>query len=230
MVRRQILEGVLAIVRLDTTGLAKGKVSVQIFDRRAGANNVQFNGEYFVSVSTNATNIFAEYADLDPTTAGLLVNNAKQTQSRSNMPPSTSYFPPNMPPHYSQPNNAFPPLPASQPNISNLIASLDGASLSQLLGAMSGSNMAQNTQPTANQGLNADLARLLAQVPSPAQTPGFGPAPPTHLAQLNSQFPALASLFANQNQTVAPPVQAPAQPGPAPDMNEIMAQLAQYQR
>ncbi|EMD97498.1 hypothetical protein COCC4DRAFT_177120 [Bipolaris maydis ATCC 48331] len=216
VVRRQILEGVLAIVRLDTTGLAKGKVSVQIFDRRAGANNVQFN----------------EYADLDPTTAGLLVNNAKQTQSRSNMAPSASYFPPNMPPHYSQPNTAFPPLPASQPNISNLIASLDGASLSQLLGAMSGSNMAQNTQPTANQGLNADLARLLAQVPSPAQTPGFGPAPPPHLAQLNSQFPALASLLANQNQnqTVAPPVQAPAQPGPAPDMNEIMAQLAQYQR
>jgi hypothetical protein len=35
---------VLAIVRLDTTGLTKGKVSVQIFDRRGGANNVQFNG------------------------------------------------------------------------------------------------------------------------------------------------------------------------------------------
>jgi hypothetical protein len=31
-------------VRLDTTGLTKGKVSVQIFDRRGGANNVQFNG------------------------------------------------------------------------------------------------------------------------------------------------------------------------------------------
>ena len=44
VVRRQILEGVLAIVRLDTTGLSKGKVSVQIFDRRGGANNVQFNG------------------------------------------------------------------------------------------------------------------------------------------------------------------------------------------
>lgn len=44
VVRRQILEGVLAIVRLDTSGFAKGKVSVQIFDRRGGANNVQFNG------------------------------------------------------------------------------------------------------------------------------------------------------------------------------------------
>jgi hypothetical protein len=48
VVRRQILEGVLAVVRLDTTGLTKGKVSVQIFDRRGGANNVQFNGMYAV--------------------------------------------------------------------------------------------------------------------------------------------------------------------------------------
>jgi hypothetical protein len=185
---------------------------------------------HFLSAQEHANTFVPEYADLDPTTAGLLVNNAKQTQSRSTLPPSSSYFPPNMQPHFPQPNNAFPPLPTSQPNISNLIASLDGASLSQLLGAMSGNTMAQNTQPAANQGLNADLARLLAQVPSPAQTPGFGAAPPPHLAQLNSQFPALASLLANQNQTVAPPVQPPAQPGPAPDMNEIMAQLAQYQR
>ncbi|CAN9307267.1 unnamed protein product [Alternaria alternata] len=197
VVRRQILEGVLAIVRLDTTGLTKGKVSVQIFDRRGGANNVQFN----------------EYADLDPTTAGLLVNNAKQTQLRPVLPPSSSYgFGQTLPPHFPQPNNPFPSLPTTQPNISNLIASLDGASLSQLL------------------GLNADLARLLAQVPSPVQTPGFsGPAQP-HLAQLGNQFPALASLFANQSQAAAPPVQTPTQAGPTPDMSEIMAQLAQYQR
>ncbi|KAI4655341.1 hypothetical protein J4E93_000053 [Alternaria ventricosa] len=215
VVRRQILEGVLAIVRLDTTGLTKGKVSVQIFDRRGGANNVQFN----------------EYADLDPTTAGLLVNNAKQSQSRPVLPPSSSYgFAQTLPPHFPQPNNPFPSLPTSQPNISNLIASLDGASLSQLLGAMSGNNMPQNTQPAPNQGLNADLARLLAQVPSPAQTPGFSAQSQPHLAQLGNQFPALASLFANQGQAVAPPVQTPTQAGPAPDMSEIMAQLAQYQR
>jgi hypothetical protein len=113
--------------------------------------------------------------------------------------------------------------------MSNLIASLDPASLSQLLGAMSSNNLPQNPQP-AHHGLNgADLARLLAQVPSPVQTPGFG-APQPHLSQLGNQFPALASLFANQPQAVAPPVQTPTQAGAAPDMNEIMAQLAQYQR
>ena len=95
---------------------------------------------------------------------------------------------------------------------------------------MSGNNIPQNAQPPPNPGLSADLARLLAQVPSPVQTPGFAAQHQPHLAQLSNQFPALASLFANQSQPVAPPVQTPAQPGPAPDMNEIMAQLAQYQR
>lgn len=45
VVRRQIIEGVLAIVRLDTGALTKGKVNVQVFDRRGGAGNVQFNGK-----------------------------------------------------------------------------------------------------------------------------------------------------------------------------------------
>ncbi|CBX98388.1 hypothetical protein LEMA_P097970.1 [Plenodomus lingam JN3] len=207
VVRRQILEGVLAIVRLDTTGLAKGKLSVQIFDRRSGANNVQFN---------------------DPTTAGLLVNNAKQSQSQPVQPPTPSFgFNQGLP--FTQPPPNFPPGPTSQPNISNLIASLDGASLSQLLGAMSGNNVSQNSQPAPNPGFNADLARLLAQVPSPAQTPGFSGHTQPQLAHLGTQFPALASLFATQGQQSAPPVQTPAQPS-GTDMSEIMAQLAQYQR
>ncbi|KAJ4365919.1 nuclear polyadenylated RNA-binding protein 3 [Neocucurbitaria cava] len=221
VVRRQILEGVLAIVRLDTTGLSKGKVSVQIFDRRGGANNVQFN----------------EYADLDPTTAGLLVSNAKQTQSQPVQPvqppaPSYSFPMPNLP-QFSQPAaNTFSAAPTSQPNVSNLITSLDPASLSQLLSAMSGNNIPQNPQPAPTPGFNADLARLLAQVPSPAQTPGAGSAQP-NLASLGNQFPGLASFFASQGQQTAPSVQSvptPTQAGSAPDMNEIMAQLAQYQR
>jgi hypothetical protein len=44
VVRRQILEGVLAIVKLNTVTLSKGKVNLQVFDRRGGAGNVQFNG------------------------------------------------------------------------------------------------------------------------------------------------------------------------------------------
>ena len=62
VIRRQIVEGVLAIVRLTALSLANGRVNIQIFDRRGGANNVQFN----------------EYADLEPNTAAALVAKAKQ--------------------------------------------------------------------------------------------------------------------------------------------------------
>jgi len=138
-----------------------------------------------------------------------------------------------MPPFNQPPPTGFPPAPASQPNISSMITSLDAASLSQLLGAMSGNNAPQNPQPAPN--FNADIARLLAQVSSPGQTPGYSAQP---LAQTQpplpqfGQFPGLASLFANQAQSAAPPVQNAPQAGapPTPDMSEIMAQLAQYQR
>lgn len=170
-----------------------------------------------------------EYADLDPTTAALLVNNAKQTQSQPVQPPAPPFgFNRNMPPFQQAAPNPFTPTAASQPNISNIITSLDSASLTQLLGAMSGNNMPQNQQPPPN--FNADLARLLAQVSSPVQTPGYGTTAQPHMPQLG-QFPGLASLLANQAQTSAPPIQNPPQTGGAPpDMSEIMAQLAQYQR
>jgi hypothetical protein len=173
----------------------------------------------------------AEYADLDPTTAALLVNKAKQTQSQPVQPvqaPAPPFgFNHNMPPFNQPAPNQYPPAPASQPNISNMITSLDASSLSQLLGAMSGNNAPQNPQPAPT--FNADIARLLAQVSGPAQTPSYGAPAQPQVTQL-SQFPGLASLLANQAQSAAPPMQAPPQAGGAPDMNEIMAQLAQYQR
>jgi hypothetical protein len=168
-----------------------------------------------------------EYADLDPTTAALLVNNAKQTQSQPVQPPAPSFgFNRNMPGFNQSAPNPFTQAPASQPNISNIITSLDSASLSQLLGAMSGNNVPQNPQPPPN--FNADIARLLAQVSSPVTTPGYGAQSQPQLSQLG-HFPGLASLLANQAQPAAPVQSAPQAGGP-PDMSEIMAQLAQYQR
>jgi hypothetical protein len=229
VVRRQIIEGVLAIVRMDTSGFMKGKVSVQIFDRRGGANNVQFNGKWIAS-NQNARLMSVEYADLDPPTTALLVNQAKTTQSQPVQPPAPSFnFNRNMPTFNPSAPNPFTPAPASQPNISNIITSLDSASLSQLLGAMSGNNMPQSQQQQ-NPMFNPDIARLLAQVSSPVQTPGFGAPSHPQMPQLG-QFPGLASLLAGQTQSAAPPVQNTPQPGGAPaDMSEIMAQLAQYQR
>lgn len=45
VVRRQIVEGVLAIAKLNNATLSKGKVNLTVFDRRGGSGNVQFNGE-----------------------------------------------------------------------------------------------------------------------------------------------------------------------------------------
>jgi hypothetical protein len=46
VVRRQILEGVLAVVRLTKANLATGRLSLQLFDRRAGADNVKFERKF----------------------------------------------------------------------------------------------------------------------------------------------------------------------------------------
>jgi hypothetical protein len=42
VIRRQIVEGVLAVVRLTQANLTSGKLSLQLFDRRGGADNVKF--------------------------------------------------------------------------------------------------------------------------------------------------------------------------------------------
>jgi hypothetical protein len=176
----------------------------------------------------------SEYADLDLVTAAMLVNNTKQTAqaAQAAQPPAPAYgYNPPMS-QYTQPApNPFQPAPAAQPNnISNIISSLDPATLSQLLGAMSQQNsMPQNPQPAA--GLNLDLARLLAQVSSPSHTPGLSSPAQSQLPPLGQpQYNALAAMLSGQAHSAAP-VQPPAQqPGGAPDMNEIMAQLAKYQR
>ncbi|KAF2870986.1 hypothetical protein BDV95DRAFT_628898 [Massariosphaeria phaeospora] len=217
VVRRQIVEGVQAIVRLDTSTLAKSKVNVQVFDRRGGANNVQFN----------------EYADLDPSTAAALVNNAKQSQSQPVQPPAPqlqSYGQSYGIPSYS---STQPPAPTNAPNLSNFISSLDANGLSQLLGVMSGT-AAQPSQPPST-GLTPDLARLLGSVSAPTQAPTYTPVAQVPQIYPNSyQNQALASLLNAQQpmHATAPPTQAPAQVTPTgqPDMNEIMAQLAKYQR
>lgn len=174
----------------------------------------------------------SEYADLDLLTAAMLVNNAKQTAQAVQPPTPTYGYNPPMPQYTQSAPNAFAPAPAAPPNnISNIISSLDPGTLSQLLGAMSQQNsMPQNPQPAPS--INADLARLLAQVSSPSQTPGFNtPALPQNPQLGQPQYSALAAMLGGQAQPAAPPVQTPTQQsGGAPDMNEIMAQLAKYQR
>lgn len=105
--------------------------------------------------------------------------------------------------------------------------------LTQLLGAMTQSHPSQ--QPAA--GAAPDLAQLLQAIaPSQQQAPSAQGAQPQGHGQVFPnilQNPALASLLgvAPPGQPPSAPIQAPAgQPSGQPDMNEIMAQLAKYQR
>ncbi|KAF2000474.1 hypothetical protein P154DRAFT_576150 [Amniculicola lignicola CBS 123094] len=248
VVRRQILEGVLAIVKLNTAALVKGKINLQSFDRRGGAGNVRFD----------------EYTDLDPTTAGALVVRNKQSLTQpvqpvqpsapapygqgygyqsaafTNPSPTTHQFPP------APPNNSIPP------NLSNLISSLDSNGLSQLLGVMAQSNPSQLAQ-LPQTTLTPELARLLGSASTQAPPPAFPPnAYPPQQQQHQPPQPSYPQSFPQPQQTAFPnaalaallsghsaqqsPVQPPAQnqtqssPTGQPDMNEIMAQLAKYQR
>ena len=47
VVRRQIYEGVVAVVQLYRAARASGKIPLKVFDRSAGINNVRFEGESF---------------------------------------------------------------------------------------------------------------------------------------------------------------------------------------
>ncbi|KAF2470269.1 uncharacterized protein BDR25DRAFT_303819 [Lindgomyces ingoldianus] len=244
VVRRQILEGVLAIVRLNTATLAKSKVNLQVFDRRGGADNIKFN----------------EYADLEPTVAAALVINAKQDQAQAQaqtQAPPVQPVQPTAPHQYGQafsnppapapsytptPHapNQYPPTPTSNAgNLSNLISSLDPNGLQQLLGAISQNGQSQPPQPPPT-APTPDLARLLGSVSAPpTQTPAY-PAqtqyPPPQTYPNTYQNPTLASLLGSQPPVQPAPPTAPirtptqARPTGQPDMNEIMAQLARYQR
>lgn len=45
VIRRQIIEGVLAVVKVSRSHQYTRKISLQVFDRSGGSDNVRFNGK-----------------------------------------------------------------------------------------------------------------------------------------------------------------------------------------
>lgn len=236
VVRRQIVEGVQAIVRLLRAHEHRGKIPLQLFDRRGGHDNVQFE----------------QYEDLDPNMVADLVLRARQTLGAA-QPPAPSYgMPPapappagyGLPSNYGYPSAQAPsrvPPPASNPNVSSILASLGAtnpaanADIARLL-----SNPHQ-PQPA---GISPDLARILAQVsqtPQPAPQPApqyqqsptqqnYGQHPPPPVANLYSAPPASYGGAQHRPSPVSqPPVQTrgPSQPAAA-DLQQILAGLTAY--
>ncbi len=84
VIKRQIIEGVQAIVKLIQNNQFNSKVPLQVFDRSAGASNVNFN----------------EYVDLDVSVAADIVLHARSKErGMVQQSPQTQYFP----------GTAFPP-------------------------------------------------------------------------------------------------------------------------
>ncbi|KAI4729942.1 hypothetical protein E4T49_02360 [Aureobasidium sp. EXF-10728] len=246
VVRRQILEGVLAVSRITRINQQTAKIPLQIFDRRAGIENVRFD----------------EYDNLDPTIAAQLVLRAKA---------APAYAPPQPVPAPVQYGYGA-GVTAAAPNLSNLITSLDPTGLQKLLGVMQPPGIPTGPHPGLSAtALTPDLAKLLGSaaavrpppppLPSPGiPTPGLQ-SPPSYaqlphphqdpLAALRNN-PALANLLAAQQQQQQSPqniavphlgVQTPdlrspiqpqrhnALPSPGqPDMADILAKLGSYRR
>ncbi len=199
VIRRQIVEGVAAVVKLDRQNQASAKISLQIFDRRNGVSNVTFE----------------EYDGLDPHIAVELVLRAKSTHVAPQSQPTYAYgsqqqnyggysapppaYPAPMPAYNQPPQSAYPPTynqpppPAGSvpPNLQNIITNLDPNNLQNLLSAM-------NTPQSGNAPYGA----------------------PASAVQALQQNPAMVGYLQQQQQAASQ-----GQPGGQVNMQDILARL-----
>ncbi|KAL4913728.1 hypothetical protein BDW62DRAFT_191992 [Aspergillus aurantiobrunneus] len=150
-VKRQVSEGVLAVVRLSRPSQLSRKIPLQVFDRSSGIDNVRSN----------------EYPDLEPNIAADVVFQAQSLQRNIPSVPLTS------PTYGVQPlptaplPQAIAPALTNQPNLANAISHLDGPGLQSLLAALQQQRppvqAAQQPFPaTTNPHPTPDLASLLS--------------------------------------------------------------------
>lgn len=146
VIQRQVLEGVHAVTLLDMASQSTNKISLRVFNRQGGANNIRFD----------------EYQGLEPKIAAELVLREKQTQA----PIQASYAPPQF--THNQAYQPPPATPVAPPNISSFVGNMDNATLQKLLSSLS---TAQHQNPPAV-GTNAvDLVGLLGTLNQQQQQP-----------------------------------------------------------
>ena len=240
VVRRQIMEGVVAVVKLTRQNQTTAKIGLQIFDRRNGVGNVTFQ----------------EYDGLDPPIAVELVLRAKSTHGAPNQtsqtptyggggygvqpqqysvpppaqqygaapvygapqPPPGPYTQPSQPPAAYPPNYGQPPPPGQQPpgmppNLQSLITNIDPNNLQNLLSSMN--NTPQSSNPYSATPTNSAVQQQL------------------------QNHPALAGYLQGQQQQQQQQQGVPPLPGGGPgsapgggqvNMQDILARLGSYQR
>lgn len=214
VIQRQVMEGVHAVVELDFQAQRSGTVSLQVFNRSSGRDNIRYD----------------QYQDLNPTIAAQLVQRAKpQSHHIQPPPPYGGMQYPHSPAQYSPaPHPAYgPPAYPSQPYPNAPIphppagaqGSLDNATLQKILGSL---HSQQGTPPNA------------PQTYAPGQPVGRPPPHQHPNAAFASAGPTTPSTPGSGQQYNAnfPPAPAPgAQSGdPNQHVQTIMAQLARYRQ
>lgn len=211
VIRRQIIEGVLAVSKVDRMSQQIVKIPLQVFDRRGGAD-VRFE----------------EYADLDPSIAAEIVLRARSTNATTAPAPAPAYgygygygagnaAPPQAAPLPVAPLAPAVMLPAQGPDLSKLIGSMDANGLQQLLGAM---QQPMGQKPPAMQQAPPNLSHLMAHHAAPQYG---GPGPPSYPRM--APYPVQPSLPIGQS--MPQQGQRPVAPG-QPDMANILAKLGSY--
>jgi len=163
-VKRQIIEGVQAVCKLDRMSQQTGQVTLQIFNRSEGVDRVTFD----------------EYPPIPPNAAVELVLRARSThqlppthqygntQASYGLPPAQYGLPPLQQQQLPPPQQ---PMSVTDPNIQSILSSLGGNDLQRVLGALQHHNpsaIPRQHQPQAQQaaqllpsGITPDLARIL---------------------------------------------------------------------
>lgn len=244
VIKRQIIEGVQAVVKLTRNVQYTSKIPLQVFDRTPGTTNVNFN----------------EYVDLDVQIAADIVIQARQKERMAGQKlplspfPSQQAFQPPPPPQFQPPpltqqhygqqalQQYQPPRPQIQqyhppqphqygtPQQSPQTPSGGGSNLQELLANLnrqpSGNPSQLQQQPTPTQQAAPDLAGLLQNVAARQQNQGNGGygqgrsyVPPQEQQLQYGQY-----QNPQQNQQYGPP-----QP-PQQNVQNVMDQLARYSR
>ena len=241
VIKRQILEGVHAIVKLIQVNQYNGKLPLQVFDRSAGASNVNFN----------------EYVDLDVNVAADIVAHTKQRAQAPVQHSPQAQFPPNPPfqmphqyPHPPPPQPPHQPYQPPQPQYQHPRP----PPMQSPYGYQQPQQHSQPQTPVSANSQSSNLQQLLANLRQPQDGQ---PSPQTpQAAQAGGRQPDLGGLLSNiaahqQNQQHQqqqqpmynqnfnqPPQQHYGQQAPAPaygqgqqpNVQNIMDQLARYQR
>jgi nuclear polyadenylated RNA-binding protein 3 len=214
VVRRQIMEGVVAVVKLTRKAQETSRIPLQVFDRTRGADNVRFD----------------EYENLEPRIAAELVIREKQKQLAAPAPVALTY---------GQLTGQQYGAPATQatPNLGSIVGQLDNATLQKLLGTLNApiqSPTSQQQNPVAAQSNSQiDLAGILGGLMGKPVQPQQQQQ--QYLPQQQNQYPPQGptpNLGALLGAAGLGQSQAQAQGGAqsAEQVQNIMAQLARFRQ